>query len=259
MLDVDSLKVREVAARPVLTFGPAGFFDDSGVSMACIVPNGRYRYLYYLGWNLSVTVPFRNSIGLAVSTDGGPFKKHSAAPVLDRSHHDPLSLSYPWVLREGAIWKMWYGSTVRWRSGREEQDHVIKYAESSDGIDWRPTGDICIDVASEDAHAFSRPCVIAEAGRYRMWFSWRGEKYCIGYAESPDGIRWERRDDGQGLEPTGEGWEAQSVEYAHIFDHAGRRHALYCGNGYGATGFGLAVWEPDLPLRRPGDRGGWLS
>jgi len=243
ILDLDSLKVREVSTRPVLTFGKAGYFDDSGVSMACIVPTGRCRYLYYVGWNLCVTVPFRNSIGLAVSIDGGQFEKNSPAPVLDRCDSDPLTLSYPWVLKEGSTWRMWYGSTVRWRHPHGEQDHAIKYAESSDGIHWQPTGDVCIDVVSEEAYAHSRPCVIAEPGRYRMWFSYRGEKYRIGYAESPDGIHWERGNGEHGLGPSGDGWDAQSVEYAHVFDHAGQRYALYCGNGYGATGFGLAVRE----------------
>jgi hypothetical protein len=243
MLDLDSLKVRDISTRPVLTIGDAGHFDDNGISMACIVPTGDCRYLYYVGWNLCVTVPFRNSIGLAVSTGGGQFEKYSPAPVLDRSTSDPLSLSYPWVLKEGSIWKMWYGSTVRWRGTHGEQDHVIKYAESSDGIHWQPTGDVCLAVASKDAYAHSRPCVVAESGRYKMWFSYRGEKYRIGYAESRDGIRWKRKNGEQGLEPAGSGWDSQSVEYAHVVDHAGQRFALYCGDGYGATGFGLAVWE----------------
>ncbi|MDH5276133.1 MAG: hypothetical protein OEW88_06890, partial [Gammaproteobacteria bacterium] len=31
--------------------------------------------------------------------------------------------------------------------------------------------------------------------------------------------------------------------YAFIFDHDGKRYMLYNGNGYGRTGFGLAVAE----------------
>ncbi len=33
------------------------------------------------------------------------------------------------------------------------------------------------------------------------------------------------------------------VAYPHVFEHRGARWMLYCGNGFGRTGFGLAVWE----------------
>src|SRR5262245_44981237 len=61
-----SLRTLTVQARsnqPVLQPGPLGTFDDSGVSLGCIVHDGSCRYLYYVGWNLAVTEPWRNSIG----------------------------------------------------------------------------------------------------------------------------------------------------------------------------------------------------
>jgi hypothetical protein len=33
------------------------------------------------------------------------------------------------------------------------------------------------------------------------------------------------------------------IEYPCVFDHKGARYMLYAGNGYGRTGFGLAVLE----------------
>jgi predicted GH43/DUF377 family glycosyl hydrolase len=62
-------EVLSVSSKPVLGPGAIGAFDDSGVSLACIVAMDGLTYLYYLGWNLGVTVPWRNSIGLAI-TDG---------------------------------------------------------------------------------------------------------------------------------------------------------------------------------------------
>ena len=89
---------------PLVEPGPPGSFDDSGASMGCLVVSGARLHLYYLGWNLGVTVPWRNSIGLAVSSDGGGSFQASRAPVMDRSAVDPYSLSYPWVLRgEGPL------------------------------------------------------------------------------------------------------------------------------------------------------------
>src|SRR5688572_27910591 len=64
------LEVLRLAERPVVTPGGPGAFDDSGASMGCLVaaPGGA-RHLYYLGWNLGVTVPWRNSIGLAIAAN----------------------------------------------------------------------------------------------------------------------------------------------------------------------------------------------
>ena len=33
------------------------------------------------------------------------------------------------------------------------------------------------------------------------------------------------------------------VCYPYVFDHAGNRYMLYNGNGYGRTGFGMAILE----------------
>lgn len=33
------------------------------------------------------------------------------------------------------------------------------------------------------------------------------------------------------------------IEYPFVFDHRGERFMLYKGNGYGKTGFGLAIME----------------
>src|SRR5450432_2570645 len=57
----------DLSSEPVLVPGVAGGFDDSGVSMGCFAQLGDDLRLYYLGWNLGVTVPWRNTIGLAVS------------------------------------------------------------------------------------------------------------------------------------------------------------------------------------------------
>ena len=48
-----------------------------------------------------------------------------------------------------------------------------------------------------------------------------------------------------GLDPAGDGWESDMVEYPWLFDASGRRFMLYNGNDYGRTGIGLAVWDDD--------------
>jgi hypothetical protein len=151
---------------------------------------------------------------------------------------------------------MWYGSHLTWGDAPpESMVHVLKYAESDDGLTWRREGRIVLGGEWWDGtnpapppgadHAFSRPCVVRDGGVYRMWYSCRGRRYRVGYATSPDGLTWRRRDDEAGIDVSASGWDSEMIAYAHVFDHRGGRYMLYCGNGYGRTGFGIAVLERD--------------
>ena len=119
--------------------------------------------------------------------------------------------------------------------------HVIKYAESADALHWEKHDRIMIDSASPEENAICRPCVIRDSQCYRMWFCSRGEKYRIQSAESKDGFSWTRLGQDKGIDVSSTGWDSEMIEYPCVFDHGGRRFLLYCGNSYGATGFGLAV------------------
>jgi hypothetical protein len=75
-----------------------------------------------------------------------------------------------------------------------------------------------------------------------MWFCARGSAYRIYTAESDDGIAW-RRTAAPALEVSDSGWDSEMVEYPFVFDHNGARYMLYAGNGFGKTGFGIAVLD----------------
>jgi hypothetical protein len=246
-VDVDvnePFKVVTLAQKPLLAPGVIGAFDDSGVSLSCIATIGGKKFLYYLGWNLGVTVPWRNSIGLAIYNDSTKeFERHSTAPLLDRNEVDPFSISYPFVMPDNGVYRMWYGSNLRWGKEQEDMAHIIKYAESKDGIMWKREGKIALNLENENEYAISRPYVIKEKNMYRMWYSFRGKSYRIGYAESGDGIKWTRMDEKAGLDVSQTGWDSEMICYPFLFDHKGKRYMLYNGNGYGRTGFGLAIME----------------
>jgi hypothetical protein len=89
----------------------------------------------------------------------------------------------------------------------------------------------------------SRPCVIKEQGLYKMWYSYRGDSYRIGYAESTDAKAWIRKDEAVGIDVSREGLDSEMICYPYVFDHQGKRYMFYNGNAYGRTGFGLAVLE----------------
>ncbi len=82
-----------------------------------------------------------------------------------------------------------------------------------------------------------------------MWYSFRAQPgidtYRIGYAESMDGLSWRRMDESAGIDVSSSGWDSEMICYPKVFRHKERYYMLYNGNGYGKTGFGLAVLEND--------------
>ncbi|NHQ86368.1 hypothetical protein HA050_09600 [Iodobacter sp. HSC-16F04] len=234
-------KIIAIAETPVLLPGEAGSYDDSGISLGCITPVNHELWLYYIGWNLAVTVPWRNSIGIATGTLDGVFKRPKLAPVLDRHEHDPYSLSYPWVLRDAnQKWHMWYGSTLTWGVNQGGMQHVLKYASSADGQLWQREGVVCLDLLPGEI-ALTRPCVCHDGHIWRMWYSIRTvTQYSIGYAESDDGIRWQRHDEYFSWQGNAEEWESFEQTYPCVFQYGKEWYMIYNGNHYGATGFGLA-------------------
>ena len=232
-----------VSHKPAIDIGPLGTFSDSGVTSSCLVTHKDRKYQFYTGWSLGASVPFFLNVGLATSDDGGAtFTPLSKAPLLDRSGVDPYLTASPWVIVEGGIWRMWYVSGHSWRmaAGKPMHKYHIRYAESRDGIDWDRRGLVCIDFKNDAEYAIARPCVIRDGDRYRMWYSYRGERYRIGYAESSDGIGWVRMDECAGIDVTPGDWDGDMMEYPCVVDAGGRRLMLYNGNDYGRTGIGLA-------------------
>lgn len=248
-------RVLYVHDRPILSLGKAGTFDDSGIMPSWIVNERGTKYLYYLAWNPQVTVPYRLSIGLALSTDGGrTFEKYSEGPICDRDMSEPFFNTAPCVLKDGDSWRMWYVSCTGWRliNHRQEPLYNIKYAESRDGINWIRTGRICIGY-DDFTEAIGRPCVYFEDGRYKMLYSYRSatgyrtdpaKSYRLGYAESANGLDWVRLDAQVGIERSAEGWDSQMMEYCFRFCQGDKTYLFYNGNGFGQSGMGYAVLSP---------------
>jgi hypothetical protein len=255
-LDVDRQNLANILyfhKVPILPLGARGTFDDDGMMPGCAVRHDRYVYLYYNGWNRGVTVPYRNSVGIAVSEDdGATFHRLYEGPVLDRTAQEPHMAVTPAVLKEGSLWRMWYISGLRWVDieGRYEPVYVIKYATSDDGIAWSRLNHLSIR-QSYDLEAFSHPTVIKCGGRYLMWYCFRHSRdyrdgagsYRIGYAESADGIEWERMDDVNGLAVSSSGWDSTMTCYPFVLAIDGHIVMIYNGNSFSQTGFGYAVLE----------------
>ncbi|MFP5286281.1 MAG: hypothetical protein ACLGI9_11130, partial [Thermoanaerobaculia bacterium] len=250
-LDVkDPSRVLFVAREPLLDVGELGTFDDCGVVASRILDFKGRKYLYYHGFQRAERVPYLLFTGLAIGDpDGTRFVKHSRVPVLDRIDTDPFIRAAPYILSDGDLLKMWYVSGVNW-SNRQGGVHYrcnIRYATSRDGVAWEGHDPPCVEPHGEDEYAVGRPCVFKERGLYRMWYSRRSfsKPYAMGYAESADGLTWERKDDLVGLSRSETGWDSEMVCYPCVVDAGGNRYMFYNGNRHGASGFGYAVLEQD--------------
>jgi hypothetical protein len=245
-VDVDIVQRRVVQdhSEPFLQHGPPGSFHADGVSIGnCYRAAGR-TYMLFMGWQAPPGRQWRGDIGRIEVLPDFRLLLDGEAPFMGADATDPISLSYPWVRATQAGYAMWYGSTLSWDAGNGEMLHVIQRASSADGHQWRREG-LAVPYQIGVAQAFSRPTVAVDPdGDHHMWFSFRaggGDKYRIGHAASPDGARWQLALDQASLGVSAEGWDSEMVEYPFVFDHEGERYMLYNGNGFGRTGFGLAV------------------
>lgn len=257
-VDVSKENLQEVLyvhPKPILPLGSLGMFDDCGIMPTWLLhhPNGE-RWLYYIGWTVRNTIPYHNSLGIAVSKDGENYTKLFEGPVINAIHNEPQFSGSCCVLFDEGIFKMWYLNCTKWEeiNGKIEPFYHIKYAESADGINWKRNSTVAIEYKDENEGGISRPSVIREAdGSYTMWYSYRaktlyrGENlanaYRIGVATSKDGISWERKDNEVGIDVGDSGWDADMIEYPMVFDLNNQRNMYYNGNGFGRSGFGLAI------------------
>jgi predicted GH43/DUF377 family glycosyl hydrolase len=232
--------------HPIMELGETGTFDDGGIMPCSVVrANGRI-YLYYVGWNPSVSVPYRNAIGLCVSDDDGvTFRRLYRGPVVDRSLEEPFFTASPHVFLDDRVWKMWYASCT----GFAETDtglsplYHIKFATSDDGVYWERNNISCI-APSNDFECTARPCVIKENGAYQMWYCYRGsfdyrdgdDSYQIGFAESACGIEWERKDHDIKFNIGSTSHDNNMACYPSVIDINGSKVMFYNGNGFGKNG-----------------------
>lgn len=250
-IEVESGKPEQLLSRsdqPILQLGELGTFDESGQMCVSIVNHQGVKYLYYAGWSEKKQVPYHNAIGLAISTDDGKtFTKYSSGPLLDSKPFEPFFTGTACVRIENEIWRMWYQSCTQWKiiNGKPQPFYHIKYAESDNGIDWHRKGTIAIDYKEPSEAGICSATVIQQDQIYKMWFSYRNatRSYRIGYAESKDGISWQRNDQLAGIELSPGGWDAEMLAYPNVVLINNKKFMFYNGNGFGQSGFGYAIQE----------------
>lgn len=243
-------KILYSTTKPILDVGRFGAFDEFGVNPCCIVNKKSEKLLYYFGWQKSISASYQLFCGLAISGDGGrTFRRYSRVPILDRTDREFFLRSSVSVIEDNGIYRMWYVCGSGWTefNGKPCPSYIIRYSESKDGFNWNSTDKVCINATSDDEFGFGRPWVIKDGGLYRMWYSVRtmSRPYYIGYAESHDGLAWERKDEIVGIEASEHGWDSKMICFACVFDLNNKRRMFYNGNRHGIDGFGYAELEEE--------------
>ncbi len=245
-IDIMNRSVVHAHKTPFFEYGEKGSFFEAGVSIGNCYEAGGNTYMLFMGWQNPEGGHWRGDVGRLRVNPDLTLSLDSAQPFMGADATDPISLSYPWVIKNAnGSYSMWYGSTQSWDAGNGEMLHVINGASSSDGHNWKREG-LAVPYQLNAAQAFSRPTVAQDKDGYKMWFSYRsgkGETYRIGCATSSNGKKWELALNQSGIDVSASGWDSEMIEYPFVFDHKGQRFMLYNGNGYGKTGFGLAVYE----------------
>ncbi|WP_332742573.1 hypothetical protein [Hydrogenophaga sp.] len=242
----------ELQGKPKAALWPGEpcHFDCDGAISVCFVKHRGAIYLYYVGWQNLPEGLWICDTGRAKLDEGElTLTREFAGPVLGRDKNNPLFAAATAFHVSGDLWQTWYNSGLRWEKTAQGWKHHygIHYAHSNNGVDWVCHPGMCLPFKDEYEYAFGRPSVIHREGTYFMWYAHRATRttdtYRIGFASSVDGRHWERHDELSGIDVAPTGWDSEMICYPCVFEHRGQMYMLYNGNGYGKTGFGLAVME----------------
>jgi len=203
------------AKGALLDIGVAGNFDSFLTYRPYVLKDGSLYRMWYNGSAEPFNCPNNNlavnrRIGYAESTDGvnftrmydGPGPGGSVLPLGDPGTIDEQQVGYPWIIKDGAEYKMFYSCSDKalfWR---------VALAVSTDARHWtkvpgKLSGGAILDIGpagSFDVACAYEPSVVKERDQlYRMWY--RGCQTprpitggpslgVFGYAESNDGRTW---------------------------------------------------------------------
>ncbi len=205
-------------------------------------------WLYYVGYQLGTRIRYTLFSGLAISRDAGEsFTRVSEAPILERCDGELLYRTAPFVMPDRDGWRMLYiaGDHEVQVGGKAVPSYHMRELQSADGRQWTGPGRFVLGPDETVEHGLGRPFVVASSAGYELYFSTRTLKhgYRLAYATSSDGHNWRRGDAALGLDVSAEGWDSEAVSFSAVTALPGGTHLFYNGNGFGRTGFGVAIRE----------------
>ena len=237
------------AKNPVLGGDLGTCFDIS------VLKEGE-KYRMWFSWRP------KKSLALVESTDGF----HWSKPAIVLGPNDQTDwendLNRPTVIKHGDLYQMWYTGQARGKSW-------IGHATSRDGVAWERKSEkpVLAAEAPWEGVALMCPHVFYDDREklYRMWYS-GGEQYepnAIGYATSPDGLKWTKHAQNPIFRPDPQNdWEKERVTACqvvrdgdwHLMFYIGFRDVHRAQIGVARSRDGITGWQrhPANPIIRPG-------
>jgi predicted GH43/DUF377 family glycosyl hydrolase len=214
-------------SNPILSPGPGGTWDDNRVFGPSLIINGSMYFMSYIGHDGST---YR--IGYATSTNGINWHKSPANPVLNlgpATTWDDLHVHSPSILEDG-------GKVVMWYAGEDGSRTRIGYATIPEIDNWEKfSGNPVLDVGPggswESEHVRS-PSIMFDGNIYHMWYGgYYNFEWKIGYANSTDGINWNKYPSNPVLSLGSPGsWDDKQVLEPVVLFDGGIYHMWYAGD-----------------------------
>ena len=246
-----------VKQEPMLGPAPSGNIRDAGPSFPWVVPRSDGPWLMYYGAWGSWAPPreLSNRTGLATSSDKGMTWKVLKETVLPlgRPGSDDAGLTGSVDVMRLATdrYMMWYTAGFRYQMVGDIYRGLVNIAmaRSSDGVHWvkyrEPALRPRLGAVPQFEAVVSKPSVLRINGVYHMWFSifdMHDVGYRLGYARSPDGVKWHRYYQ-EVLPLTPGGFDSVNQSYPCVIDMGKQLWMFYTGNSFGSTGIGFATLD----------------
>ncbi len=252
-LDVNAEKPSEIIylhTTPLLPEGEPGLFDEHGLNPSQIVIINHQPHLFYIGYQRLQSIPYLLFCSYAIlNEEMNKVIYRKKTPLLDRTHHEPFIRSAITIVQEEDLYHLWYVSAYKWEwinnelfKNKQLPNYHIKYLRTKNFVEWNKHPKPVIAAKNDSEFGFGRPWCIKENNVFKMWYSLRRKNisYRIGYAESLDGMHWDRKDEPMGIDVSETGWDSEMICYPAVIKVKKKTYLFYNGNNNGATGFGYA-------------------
>ena len=179
---------KESERKLAIDLGQAGSLDSANAFSQSVLADAKGFTMWYSGYD-----GMNWRILRATSIDGATWDKQGLAFSLGApDEFDSMHMTYPFVLKDDNIYKMWYAAfdgKSHWRIG---------YADSQDGIIFKNRKAV-LDIGqanSLDCEHVYTPVVLKQGGIYTMFYAGYGgfpRAWRILRATSIDGLNWNKQ------------------------------------------------------------------